>query len=243
MYNCKYCGKACKNINGLHKHERHCKSNPNRQPQRQHIEESGCCSFCGKFCKNQNSLRNHERYCKQNSNRQLSHLSNRDWAKGLTKETDERIAKHALIMQKFFQEHPEKKTGGYRESSVSYRYRYGTYKGFYCDSSWELAFLIYCLENNLDIIRNKQGFNYLTSDGKQKQFYPDFIIDNIYYEIKGGYDKQTKYKISQFPYKIVLIDADKIIPYLKYCIDKYGKDFSRLYDRNHSSWMDKETAK
>ena len=31
MYNCKYCGKECKNDNSLRNHERLCKSNPNRQ--------------------------------------------------------------------------------------------------------------------------------------------------------------------------------------------------------------------
>ena len=29
----------------------------------------------------------------------------------------------------------------------------GYYKGIYCDSTWELAFLVYCFDNNIPIIR------------------------------------------------------------------------------------------
>ena len=61
------------------------------------------CQFCGKECKNRNSLCNHERLCKNNPNRQESpftkwnmSIEKRCWNKGLTKETDERIAKAAL---------------------------------------------------------------------------------------------------------------------------------------------------
>ena len=59
------------------------------------------CKFCGKVCKNQNSLSNHERLCKKNPNHKESSFVkyNKEkgcaWNKGLTKETDERVAKGA----------------------------------------------------------------------------------------------------------------------------------------------------
>lgn len=65
------------------------------------------CKFCDKECKNPNSLRNHERLCKLNPSQDKRCLEllykNRDkwnqsedrtaWNKGLTCETDERIAR------------------------------------------------------------------------------------------------------------------------------------------------------
>lgn len=64
------------------------------------------CKYCEKECKNENSLRNHERMCKQNPNRQESAFIAYNkkkttgeitvWNKGLTKETDERLAKAGI---------------------------------------------------------------------------------------------------------------------------------------------------
>ena len=34
MHNCRYCARECKNLAGLHKHERHCRQNLRRVPQR-----------------------------------------------------------------------------------------------------------------------------------------------------------------------------------------------------------------
>ena len=55
------------------------------------------CPFCNKECKNDNSLRNHKRLCKENPARQTSNFVKYNktavaWNKGLTKETDKRIA-------------------------------------------------------------------------------------------------------------------------------------------------------
>ena len=56
------------------------------------------CKFCGKECKNNNSLSNHQRLCKHNPERQESNFVkfNRirvPWNKGMTKETNESLAK------------------------------------------------------------------------------------------------------------------------------------------------------
>lgn len=52
------------------------------------------CKFCGKLCKNLNSLHNHERLCPKNPDRiYVSHTKgHKAWNKGLSKETDDRIA-------------------------------------------------------------------------------------------------------------------------------------------------------
>lgn len=46
-----------------------------------------------------------------------------------------------------------KSMGGYRKGSGVGKS--GWYNGIYCDSSWELAYVIYHIDNNLPIIRNK----------------------------------------------------------------------------------------
>ena len=66
------------------------------------------CIFCGRECKNENSKRNHERLCKLNPSCDIKSLEalnrNRNswngsghsaWNKGLSKETDPRIAKYS----------------------------------------------------------------------------------------------------------------------------------------------------
>lgn len=107
----------------------------------------------------------------------------------------------------------------------------GWFKGFPCDSSWELAFLIYHLDNNISINRNKEGFEYIYKNEKHL-YYPDFIIDNVYFEIKGFFRENDKSKFEYFSHELILIDKEKIKPYLDYTISKYGKDFISLYDGN-----------
>lgn len=58
------------------------------------------CQFCNKECKNKNSHSNHERLCPKNENRNyISYTSGKSghvaWNKGLTKETDLRVANNA----------------------------------------------------------------------------------------------------------------------------------------------------
>lgn len=246
---CTICGKLISN-NNLEKHLKSHEANPKYQAwlsKSYKLDHNDLfCKFCGKQCKNRNSLVQHEIRCKENPTRLICNnnfnIKGRvAWNKGLTKETDPRVAKNAYSVHIFYQNYPERKTGGYKKGSAR-SYKYGTYNGFYCDSSWELAFLLYCFDNGIDVVRNEVGFNYIDSNGQEKQFYPDFIIGDTYYEIKGGYDTQTDQKVAQFPYKLILLNYKAIQPYLKYAKQVYGKDFIRLYDRNYPSWMDKETV-
>lgn len=116
-------------------------------------------------------------------------------------------------------------------------YKYGFYKGIECDSGWELAFLIYNLDNNQNIVRNKEYFTY-SSKGKICKYYPDFIIDNIYYEIKGYKDSKFYEKLEQFPKdkQLIVIDQKSIGKYLKFVIEKYGENYYDLYDLDKPSW-------
>jgi hypothetical protein len=64
--------------------------------------------------------------------------------------------------------------GGYRRGSG--RGKKGWYKGIFCDSSWELAMVIYCLENDISIVRNTEKRIY-EFNGKIKNYIPDFGIN------------------------------------------------------------------
>lgn len=119
-----------------------------------------------------------------------------------------------------------------------HNHRFGFYKGIECDSSWELAFLLYHLDIGSQIKRNSDKFLY-EFDGKVRSYYPDFIIDNVYYEIKGYKDDAYFEKVNQFPKDqvLVVIDKDLISFYLHYAATHYGDDFTYLYDKDRRSWF------
>lgn len=119
------------------------------------------------------------------------------------------------------------KCGGKRLGSG--RGKKGWYKRYFCDSSYELAWVIYHIDHNILFERNTEGFDYFF-DGEWHKFYPDFIKQSIYYEIKGYKTKQLEAKIEQFPYKIIVLYEKDIKYILDYVIKKYGKNFISLYE-------------
>lgn len=142
------------------------------------------------------------------------------WNKGLNSNIDSRVLKYTTTLRNRIP-----KIGSYGGRSKK-----GIYKGYYCDSSWELAFVIYNLEHNISFKRNKEGFKYIF-DGIERMYYPDFIILNdIYVEIKGYETERDRTKLKQFPYDIQLLKYDEMKPILEYVISKYGKDFISLYE-------------
>ena len=109
----------------------------------------------------------------------------------------------------------------------------GKYKGIHCDSSWELAFLVYHLDHNIKIERNHKYFIY-TYDNVESKYFPDFIVDDVIIEIKNYWSEQVQAKMESVPatmqYRILY--EDDIEPYIDYCVHKYGKDFTTiLYDK------------
>lgn len=117
-----------------------------------------------------------------------------------------------------------------KKKITSYR---GTYKGIKCDSRWELAFLIYCLDKKKPIQRCNEIFSYNVR-GKEHKYHPDFIIKKTIVEVKGKFRKNLKYKLDavvKAGYKVILIDKDKIQKYLNYCYKKYKTErLEKLYD-------------
>jgi len=120
--------------------------------------------------------------------------------------------------------------GGKRQGSG--RGKKGWYKGYFCDSSWELAWVIFNLEHNISFERNNEGFEY-EFEGVEHKYYPDFKMeDGSYVEVKGYMTEQNKCKIQQFKGKLQIIFRDNIKFILDYVVGKYGNKFIDLYEGN-----------
>lgn len=230
------------------------------------------CNFCGKICKNLNSQRQHEVRCNRNPDRKdyskittyiLTHR------KGKTKANSEEVARQADILKQMYASgericHTKGKPGTFTgkhhtkeqidKMMDSYhntlkgrksRYKFGMYKGIYCDSGWELAFLIYNIDKGTQIERNTESFEYMNPlTNKISLYYPDFKIGNVYYEIKGVFDDVVISKHESFPSdkKLVVIGPNEIKMYIDYCTTTYGDNFYSMYDRNVPSFLDKINA-
>ena len=122
------------------------------------------------------------------------------------------------------------KCGGYRENSVR-SYKSGIYHNIHCDSSWELAFIIWNEEHGHIIERNYEARIY-EYNGEIKKFYPDFLVDKKeLVEIKGINDDIAKAKLlyNQDVKFLYRKDIKKFIDYVK---EKYGNNFINLYEKH-----------
>lgn len=119
------------------------------------------------------------------------------------------------------------KSGGYRKGSG--RGKKGTYKGYWCDSSYELAWVIYHIDNNIKFERNTEKFIY-TYKGEKKYYIPDFILNGVYYEIKGYEDDKVSCKLNCFPYEINILYKENMKNIFNYVENKYGRNFISQYE-------------
>ena len=227
---CQYCGKVCKSRNSLCNHERLCPSNKNRT-----LPNSGFAKY----------------------NQDVKEGRRVPWNKGQTKETNESLRAESIKnsemirqgksigcfglkgddnpakrpevrkklsekMLKVCSEIPERKRGrGIR----------GRYKGIWCDSTWELAYVIYAIEHDINFIRNSNRFEY-EWEGKTHSYFPDFYLpdSDSYVEIKGYYDARSRAKLEQFPGKIHVFTKDELKQVFDYVHEKYTEPLYLLYD-------------
>lgn len=248
-YICRYCGRECKNDNSLRNHERLCKSNPNRQiiiyngvgfsKYRERIKSLGITPpNYGKIAVNKDHI------IKYISKDELQEYINNGWEKGANQDFKLKmkiVNRNRLNPGKANNEEDEKerrkkisetmkknpRSGGRRQGSG--RGKKGWYKGIFCDSSWELAYLIYCLDHNINIKRCDEKREYIYN-GEKHAYLPDFVVEGRIVEIKGYKTNQWLVKLSQNPDILVLYEDD-LKPYLDYVINKYGKDYIKLYER------------
>ena len=204
MNTCLYCQRSFSNKGGLATHQPYCKSNPDR-------------------VKKVNSPNAHAKKGSTPWNKGKKGLQVA-WSKGMkglkgTPHTEETKKRLSIVAK-------ERKLGGYVQGSG--RGKKGWYKGFFCDSSWELAYIVYCLDHNINIKRNTEKRQYIW-EGKVKNYIPDFIVDGIITEIKGYKTEQWLAKSEANPDVKILYEKD-LKPILDYVIDKYGKDYIKLYN-------------
>ena len=226
---CSFCERQCKNANSLRNHERLCKNNPQR------------------------TIILYNNLSDYNQKRKQGEI--RSWNAGLTADNNASIASAQQKLKEYYKTHPGHGTGRIfsRETREklskaatisnmtkfdrkSGRGKRGYYQGIYCQSSWELAYVVYLLEHDIPFIRNKKFFPY-TYENKTHQYCPDFyLIDtDEYVEIKGYYDERSKAKAAQFPEKLIVICKEEMQPILDYVINKYGESFTYLYHQDNGA--------
>lgn len=202
------------------------------------------CRFCGKTYSDR-GIRNHENQCRENPNSVIQHKPAgfkgglTPWNKGLTKQTDARVAKNAASISSAISGHnvtaatrlklsntaKKRGLGGY--NPLGGRGKKGWYNGIWCDSSWELAFVIYNIEHNIPVRKCKEVRLYEWK-GTTRKYHPDFVVDGVITEIKGYDSPQWQAKHTANP-DVVVKFAKDLQHVFDYVTHKYGKDFIRLY--------------
>lgn len=127
-----------------------------------------------------------------------------------------------------------KKTGGYRIGSG--RSRGGYYKNIYCHSTYELVYLIYCLDHNITIQKNTNKYFLYYYNNKELKYYPDFLQDEKYIEIKGYWNKCVDLKkesVIKEGFEYIILYKKDLKKHFEYVKFQYKTDkFYTLYD-NH----------
>jgi hypothetical protein len=95
------------------------------------------------------------------------------------------------------------------------------------DSYWEYAFYLYQKECNAAVvIRNHtDNFPYTDENGKLRKFYPDFIVNGNYYEVKGWLRPSDHCKMDQNP-NVNFVFGDDIKPMVQWL------------NQHHPKWRD-----
>ncbi|MEA1911840.1 MAG: hypothetical protein U9N32_09240, partial [Spirochaetota bacterium] len=97
----------------------------------------------------------------------------------------------------------------------------GWYKGYFCDSTYELAYVIYNIDNNVEFERSKIVIPY-SYKNKKHNYHPDFENSSTLIEVKGYHTEQVDAKIKatkEAGYNLQMLYKDD----LKYAFD-YVKD-------------------
>lgn len=125
--------------------------------------------------------------------------------------------------------------GGYRKGAA--RGKSGYYKGIWCDSTYELVYLIYNLDNGIDIRRNTLKFPY-SHNGKNHEYIPDFRVNGELVEIKNFWTEVVQVKLECVPEKISILYYDELEEMMQFVDKKYGtwhkkkkNNYEVLYDK------------
>jgi hypothetical protein len=122
-------------------------------------------------------------------------------------------------------------SGGYRKESFRHGIK-GYYCNIHCDSTWELAFLIYHLDHNNDIQRHPVQRTYIDVSGDHRNYYPDFKVNGKLYEIKGRLTDNDLCKIQCNP-DVILLTENELQPIFNYVCHTYNVSKSNIRKLYH----------
>lgn len=126
---------------------------------------------------------------------------------------------------------PERRRAGGGERLKSSWSKKGHYKGIFCGSTWELAYLAHCLDNGADIQRCRRSFYY---DG-QHRYTPDFVVNGKFVEIKGYVADEDLLlaklnAVRDAGEQIELVRRSEMEPHLRYARSVFGAALESAYD-------------
>jgi len=118
--------------------------------------------------------------------------------------------------------------GGYERGSG--RGRKGWYLGHWCDSTYELAFVVWALDHEIPFVRNIELFPY-KYEGRVLHWMPDFLLaDGTYIEIKGYVTDQARAKFEYFHPPLTIFTRTELDRMFDYVHQRYGRNVLALYE-------------
>jgi len=118
--------------------------------------------------------------------------------------------------------------GGYERGSG--RGKKGWYRGYWCDSTYELVFVVYALDHEIELERNLEVFPY-EFDGRLQRWIPDFrLADGSYVEIKGYMSPQALAKFDFFYRPLLVLTHARMYDMFEYVWRTYGRNVTALYE-------------
>jgi len=198
-------------------------------------------TFCSRKCANSRTWSEQDKIKKSISAKNSCKVKQSLLEKHTGIKITKRIVKVCLICKKEFEvtlrENYRKycskkcyltKAGGYVEGSGCSKSGY--YKGIYCGSTYELCWVIYNLDRGI-LFKRFSGFLELDNI----KYFPDFIIGNTIFEIKGYHtplvDKKSEIA-KYYGYDIKVLYGIDLQHTFDYVSNKYNtKKYYDLYDK------------
>lgn len=113
------------------------------------------------------------------------------------------------------------------------RSRSGYWKGFFCNSTYELVYYIYMSEHGYKIERNTKAYEYEWK-GSKRLYYPDFILNDNLVEIKGYWTPQVQAKIDAVTDKeLSVLYYEDLEPMMDWIDSKYN---TKHWKKDNNYW-------
>lgn len=214
---CKFCGKNCHNQNSLRNHERVCKKNPNRQLTIMESKEwqekmRSRIDYNHPWNKGKKAADDSRIFSGDAARQRALQCQERLRAEGrkpgYATTTDKELLRRKRISKGV---RSSQTCGGKRHGSG--RGKKGWYKGFFCDSTYELVYIIYNLDNGIKFKRCNRVYIYQYK-GESHKYYPDFeLADGTIIEIKGYYSEVVDIKAASVTDRPIKILYEKDLQY------------------------------